>query len=156
MRTAILALLLAVTLAGATAVSSWQTGTVSASVTKQLRGLIADEHQRACRTSLEHNAQLKWMARWKAMDMGLRNDLSHTPHVWDFYDQAGIPHRYGAGEILGVNGYPIDETAQAVFAGWLASPGHAGLIRNCDYDRFGVGVFRTKDQKWFAVEFTNV
>lgn len=157
----IFALLLALTVAGAVqAVTAWPTATVSKAATAELRTLIQEEHQRACGRSLTHDPQLRWVARWKAIDMGFRDTLSHRTtdghEAWDFYDRAGIPHPYGAGEILGVNTYPLETTAQAIFDGWLGSPGHRALIRNCDYDRFGVGAFRTRDTKWYAVEFTNV
>ena len=151
-------LILALTVSGAVhAVTAWQTGTVSKAV--ELRVLIQAEHVRVCGSSLSNDPQLRWVARWKAMDMGLRDTLSHRTvdgHVvWDFYDHAGIPKPYGAGEILGVNTFSLGTTVQVVFDGWMASPGHRALIRNCDYDRFGVGAFRTRTLKWYVVEFTN-
>jgi uncharacterized protein YkwD len=161
MRVLALGLILAMTVSGAVyAVTAWQTGTVSKAATAELRALIGAEHFRVCSRSLAHDPQLRWVARWKAMDMGLRDDLDHRTvdghEIWDFYDRAGIPKPYGAGEIIGVNTFPVGVTAQVVFDGWMASAGHRALIRNCDYDRFGVGAFRTRDLKWYAVEFTNV
>jgi uncharacterized protein YkwD len=108
---------------------------------------------------------LIWAARYKAMDMGYRDRMSHDlvdgKLVFAFYNEAGIVKTYGAGEILAWNNYPPDQSPAVAFAGWLKSSTHAAIIRNCDYDRFGVGAFKTKDpggyeSKWYAAEFTNV
>lgn len=159
-RAALLALILALVLPGDAYAYSWTTGTFNAEATQRMRDLINGEHVRACGTPLATSRQLRDVARWKAADMGLRNTISHTTvdglRIWNLYDNAGIEWTYGAGEILAVNTFPLDETVRAAFDGWMDSDGHRAAIQNCDYDRFGVGVFRTKDKKWYVAEFTNV
>jgi len=141
---------------------AWRDATVKESVQKDLRDLINAEHFRVCGEYLDHDGQLKDIATYKAIDSALRDRLEHTfedgTRVWDYYARAGIPRTYGSGEIVGVNNYSDGTTAQAVFDGWMDSDAHRPLIRNCDYDRFGVGVYKIDagNLKWYAVEFTNV
>lgn len=156
MRIAVLVLLLAMTVSGASA-AGWQTATVSKPISRELRALIQAEHKAVCGKTLVHDPQLRWLARWKAMDMGLHDTLAHKDAdghaIWDFYDHAGV-QRTVAGEILGVNTYGLTDTAEQVFAGWMASAGHRAIIRGCGFSRVGVGAFRTQDRRWYAAEFT--
>lgn len=166
MRSVGLALVLCLLVAGtAAAITTWRLATVSGPAEKTLAELIQTEHVRVCGKALTLDSQLIWAARYKAQDMGYRNRLSHTfidgKRIWDFYAEAGISKRYGAGENIGWNNYPDDESARRMFRGFMDSAGHRALIRNCDYDRFGVGAFQTKGgstegKKWYAVEFTNI
>lgn len=140
----------------------WGNATVNVTVQRQIEQLINAEHLRVCGKYLSHSSQLRTIARWKATSMGIRDRMSHYTvdgrRTFDFYAQAGIPKTYGAGEIIAVNNYPDDQTARVAFNGWMGSTSHRAAIRNCDYDRFGVGTFKTagKSNKWYAVEFTNV
>ncbi len=143
--------------------STWGVGRPSESAEAIVRGLINGEHSRVCGKTLDHRPKLGWAARYKAMDMGYRDTLSHAfvddSRIRDFYPEVRIDFSHGAGEIIGVNTYSDSGSPRRIFEGWMASPDHRGAIRNCDYDRFGVGAFQTKGgnsgTKWYAVEFTN-
>jgi uncharacterized protein YkwD len=164
MRRLILPALLALTVSGAVhAGTGWRVGTVSRDAEHVIRALVVAEHFRVCGKTLRYDSQLVWAARYKAQDMGYRNRMSHTfldgKRIWDFYAQAGVPRTYGAGEIIGVNTYPDLDSPRVMFRGWMNSTGHRAIIRNCDYDRFGIGAFQTRGgsegTKWYAGEFTN-
>src|SRR5688572_30783036 len=121
MRQLIPAIALVLAMPMAVQAATWQTATISGSITGQLRTLIQAEHVRVCGKKLDSHPQLKWAARFKAMDMGYRDRMSHAfidgKRIWDFYAQAGIPWTYGAGEIIAVNTFPLDVTARVAFDG---------------------------------------
>ena len=146
------------------AVTLWQNATVAPSAEDYIRKHIAAEHYRVCGHAIVFNTKLSWASRYKAEDMGYRNKMSHPlidgKMVWDFYNNAGIGWTYGAGEIVAWNNWPDDQSAAVAFKGWMNSDGHRAIIQNCDFDHFGVGVFKTKvgggeGGKWYAAEFTN-
>lgn len=160
------ALTLSVAVTGsAVAGLAWRNATIYGAATREIRDLIQAEHRRVCGKTIDHDKQLREAARWKAMDMGFRDYFAHAlqdgSYVWDYYAEAGISKRYGAGEIIAVNTYPDGQTAQVAFDGWMRSDGHRELIQACDFDHFGVGVFKTRGdgaypQRWFVAEFTNL
>jgi len=161
-----LALALVLFLASATPAEAftWRNATVRLVPENVIRVLIAQEHLRVCNDALRNSIQLDWAARFKAMDMGFRNRFDHAfvdgAHIWDFYEEAGIDRSGGAGEIIAVNNFPNGDSPRKAFEGWMASQAHRDAIRNCDYDRFGVGAFKTKanggeGKKWYVAEFVN-
>lgn len=156
-----LALVLTALLAGtALGATIWRGATVGVTEGYALRDLINAEHHRVCGSYLVNDAQLVWVARWKAQDMGYRGYFAHAAldgsHVWDFYDRVGIPWSKGTGEILAWNSYPDDYAASVAYSQFMASSSHRAAIRNCAFDRFGVGSFKAGTKRLFAVEFTNV
>lgn len=161
-----LALAIVLLLASATIVEAftWRNATVRLVPENTLRALVAFEHLRVCNDAIRESPQLNWVARWKAMDMGFRDRLSHTfvdgTHVWDYYEWAGIDRSGGAGEIIAVNNFPNHDSPRTAFIGWMDSATHRDAIRNCDFDRMGVGAFKTRGggadgSKWYVVEFVN-
>ena len=169
-RASLLAGALAVLLASSAIALSWRNATTNADVADEIAARVLTEHFRACGRNIDRDAQLDAAAEFKAYDMGFRDRIAHQfndgHRIWDFYAEAGIPRPYGAGEILAVSSFPDRDVARRIVNGWIDSPGHRALIRNCDYDRYGVAIFKTKSssnceadgsfcKKWAAVEFTN-
>lgn len=162
-----LSFLLLMVLSGTVLALSWSPATVEPDAEDVIRAAVQAEHRRACGDDdFSHDRPLRWAARYKAMDMGYRDTMSHAladdARVFDFYTTAGIDKSHGAGEIIAFNNFPNDESAEVAFRGWMNSQPHREAIQNCDYDRFGVGAFKTADpdtpltSKWYAVEFTNI
>lgn len=165
MRKVFLVLMLIVSLVGTGvalgATISWKKGTVNMDAATIMRDKIAARHTEVCGTSLVYDSQLIWIARWKAMDMGYRNYFGHkTPegkYTREFFDRAGIPWRYGTGEILAWNSAADNDSPGMAFNQFMNSFPHRSVIQNCAYERFGVGTFKRADgHRYYAVEFTNI
>jgi hypothetical protein len=85
------------------------------------------------------NARLASAAQAKADDIMIRQYFSHDgptgERAWDFIRGAGYSYRY-AGENLALH----FKTAEAVNAGWLASPSHRANILSDRYREIGIGI----------------
>lgn len=157
-RSAVLAGILTFALAGSTAtIDDWPGGRWSHDAARELYGLLDTEHFARCGNHLEFNlGRLRAIARWKAADMALHNDLDHTDaagkRTFELFRAAGGGYQT-YGEILGVNTFSLAETVPSIFAGWMDSPGHRAVVISCTWTRVGIGAFRAEAKKWYAVEY---
>jgi len=94
------------------------------------------------------NAAAQKHAEWMAQ----RGKLSHVGQAGSSSTDRAQAEGYPgvAGENI-AQGYA---SADAVFAGWLASTGHRNNIRNFDYDDVGYGLAQDSNGRlWWAVSF---
>lgn len=132
------------------AADAWPVGTRSASAEADLRARINREHYAACHRYLTVGTKLTAGARWRSRTMATRGWFSHiqpgtTHRLPYFLHRFGVRYRY-AGEDIGWNNYPTDESARAVFFQFMGSRLHRALIRDCHFRYIGVGSYRVADR----------
>jgi len=117
-----------------------QPGEVEATFRTELEDLINQERTSRMLAPLRVSPTLECIAQWHTDDMKRNNYFSHTglsgstPHSRWF--QATGVSRCGIGENL-AGGY---RTPQAVFDGWMASPGHRENLLNPRHRWLGIGL----------------
>jgi uncharacterized protein YkwD len=155
-KAAILAIILTFIVTGSALAYTWYNATVNPSAENTLARLINEEHQRVCGRELKIDARLTWVARYKVMDMSYHNYFGHVDMSGKkanrYLGNVGIKYSSWS-EILAWNGYPIDNTAKAIYIQFMGSTPHRQAIQSCTYTRYGVGSFRDGARKYFAVEF---
>ena len=158
----VVALLVAVSMPAV--VAGWSNYTFSLSDEDQVVTLINQARASAGLPALGQLSSLKDVARWRSKDMWDRNYFSHTiPNppggtVFDELKRQGICYTL-AGENIGVNNYPDDQSTQVLFNGWMGSSVHKGLILGSGFTKIGVGAFKgtgsTYPNKLYTAIFTH-
>ena len=146
-------LIVAVTAAALIAVSSpavvlgWDNYSFSSTAENKLITLINQARASAGLPAYNQNDALTSVARWRSKDMWDRDYMSHnipSPPGGDVFDELqrrGICYTL-AGENIGRNNYPDDQTVQVMFNGWMNSSVHRGLILGSGFKRIGIGAFK--------------
>ncbi len=125
----------------------WDDYSFSSANEDKLVTLINQARASAGLPALSDNNALPGVARWRSKDMWDRNYFSHSipnPPGGDVFDELrdrDICYTV-AGENIGVNNYPDDQTAQDAFNGWMNSSGHRALILGSGFNRVGIGAFK--------------
>ena len=136
-----------VALGAPAAALAWTNYTFSSTDENKTITLINQARAAAGLPALVESADLNSVARWRAKDMWDRNYFSHdipSPpggKVFDEMKRRGICYTL-AGENIGRNNYPDDQTTQVNFNGWMASSTHKAIILGSGFNRIGVGAFK--------------
>jgi hypothetical protein len=142
----LIAVLLSTGIVSAVVDITWGVATVSSPAEKIIEDLIQQEHTRVCGEPLILSSKLDWSARYKAMDMGMHQAMTHLDNdgkmQWEFYAVEGIKYVH-AGENIAWNNYPDDQSPEVAFNGWMNSAGHRAIIQECDFTWVGVGAYKT-------------
>lgn len=132
-----------------------QPGTSTASVDSmraQVLELVNRERANAGCRPVQSNAALQTAAQRHSDDMAAR----------DFFDHVN-PSGVGPGGRIEAAGYRWStygeniargqDSATAVMAGWMKSPGHKANILNCAFTQLGTGVTLGSDGPWWTQNF---
>ncbi len=126
---------------------AWTNYTYSSTDENKTITLINQARAAAGLPALVESSALNDVARWRAKDMWDRNyfghDIPNPPggKVFDELKRRGICYTV-AGENIGRNNYPDDQTTQVNFNSWMSSSTHKGLILGSGFNRIGVGAFK--------------
>ena len=153
-RSAFIALVLSITLAGTTLAFFWRSATLG-STSYMTTQVIAAETAR-CGDAAAPNTQLIWLARFRVMDLAYRNYFSHTApdrtSIFNYLTAAKIAWS-SAAEVLAWNSYPDDVSEATAWRQLRNSAGHWAIITNCSWTRFGAASFRVGARHVYAIVF---
>lgn len=136
-----------VALSAPTAALAWTNYSFSSTDENLTITLINQARASAGLAALKVDTELTSVARWRSKDMWDRNYFSHTipsppgGNVFDELKRRGICYTV-AGENIGINNYPDDQTTQVNFNGWMNSSTHRAIILGSGYNHIGVGAFK--------------
>ena len=145
-----------------------------------IHNLINNERQKYGLSPLVYDDELAQIARDHSLDMATRNYFSHdnpegqgpTERAkvagYNCYKNFGTSYRDGIGENIfqnnlynGVtyyNGVPVydwnsqSEIASSTVIGWMNSPGHRQNILDSSYDKEGIGIAISSDDKVYITQ----
>lgn len=144
---------LIVTVAGARA-----EGPDPAAVERAIIRLTNGERQKVGARPLDVNPQLAKAAREFAGTLARTGKFAHDAdgkQPWDRTDAAGYPRSF-ISENIAMQQLPEEPGTEELAAGflkaWLNSEGHRKNLLDPDVDDLGVGVAKSADGKWYAVQ----
>ncbi|NYZ78706.1 hypothetical protein H0N99_01010 [Candidatus Micrarchaeota archaeon] len=147
----------------------------------EIHNLVNTERQKNGLAPLQLDAKLSDIARAHSVDMAINHYFSHynlesqdptsrgIPAGYTCYKNYGSYYTNGLGEnifqnnlyssVTYTNGVVSsydwntqDEIASSTVSGWMSSPGHRGNILNVTYDREGIGVAISSDDKVYVTQ----
>ena len=102
------------------------------------------------------DAAVTAVAQARAQDMATRGYFSHTSPTGEtaftLLAAAGIGYKL-AGENIGENNYPDDQSVTVAMTGFLSSSTHRANLLNPAFTRVGIGVVVAGDLKYFVIVF---
>lgn len=130
-----------------------------AEVERHVHDLVNQERQERGLEPLEHDDELREIARGHSEDMAERDYFSHESpegdRVGDRYEQAGYDDWTTAGENIAYR--TVDDSEREIAEGlvdqWVGSDGHRAAILSESYDRQGIGVEISGDRAYATENF---
>jgi uncharacterized protein YkwD len=117
------------------------------SIEQQVIDLTNEQRQRnGCTTTLVLSAQLTAAASAHSQDMAIHDLFSHTGSDGSTMVSRVAATGYSYSQ-LAENIAAGQDTAEAVVAGWMKSPGHRANILNCSLRELGVGYYAQLDDQ---------
>lgn len=143
------------------AASSVQAGYSISAEASDLSSLVNAEHRRVCGSSMYRASRTNRLALWRSADMANRDYFGHVikgtdNQVFDYLRSKGGNNLWRlAGENIAYNTAAQSNSGEFAFDQFMGSEAHRDLIRNCDFNSFGVGAYRgSAGRKYFTVVFT--
>ena len=139
---------------------AWGSNAFSSSSEQQLFQLTNQARASAGLKSLHWDSTLASLARARAKDMIVRNYFSHQippdgHTVFDVMSNDGYCFKL-AGENIGWNNYPDDQSTAEIQSMFMASPDHRQNILGPAWDVVGIGAYKGADgKKMWAVVFAD-
>ncbi len=139
---------------------AWGSNAFSTTSEQQLFQLTNQARAAAGRRALHWDSALASMARARAKDMIVRNYFAHQippdgHTVFDVMSNAGYCFNL-AGENIGWNNYPDDQSTSQIQTMFMNSPDHRQNILGPAWDVMGIGAYKGPDgKKMWAVVFAD-
>ena len=140
---------------------AWDGNSYDSSAESQLVALTNRARADAGLKSLKVDSTLHTVARWRSKDMIDRNYFSHDIPGYPgrvFAKLTAVGYCYNvAGENIGWNDYPDDQTIAVVQQMFMDSPTHRSNILGAAWDVIGIGAYKGSDgKKMYTVLFADV
>jgi uncharacterized protein YkwD len=139
---------------------AWGSNAFSSTSEQQLFQLTNQARAAAGKKALHWDAKLAALARARAKDMIVRNYFSHQippdgHTVFDVMSNEGYCFKL-AGENIGWNNYPDDQSTAEIQTMFMNSPDHRQNILGPAWDVVGIGAYKGADgKKMWAVVFAD-
>ena len=125
-------------------------------ISEELMSRLNQARSAVGRTPLVSALEAERVAQIRALDMAHQGYFAHVSPQGvgpaEVLAEHGISYR-AFGENIARADYPLDQVADVIHAGLLASPGHRALMLSATYSRVGIGVVVVDRQTYVAVLF---